>query len=155
MIQSCKKLSVQFSSVTQPCSTLWDPMDYSTPGFPVRNQLSVPTQTPVHWIGDAIQLSHPLLSPSPPTLNHSQHQGLFKWVSSSHQVVKVLEFWLQYQSFQWIFRVDFIWDWLVWSPCYLRNSQESLLDDLVVEGFRLIFTTPSERLPLNCILLFL
>jgi len=69
-----------------------------------------------------------------------------------YQLAKVLE--LQHQSFQWIFRVDFLWDWLVWSPCSLRDSQESLLDDLVVEGFRLIFTTPSERLPLNCIILF-
>ena len=62
----------------------------------------------VHWVGDAIQPFHPLLSPSPLALNLSQHQGLFKWVSSSHQVTKVLELQLQHQSFQWIFRVDFL-----------------------------------------------
>ena len=65
-------------------------------------------QTHVLWFGDAIQPSHPLLSPSPPAFNLPQHQGLFQWVSSSHQVAKVLEFQLQYQSFQWIFRVDFL-----------------------------------------------
>ena len=66
------------------------------------------TQTYVHWVGDAVQPSHPLSSPSPPAFNLSQHQGLFKWVSSSHQVSKVLEFQLQHQSFQWIFRTDFL-----------------------------------------------
>ena len=66
-----------------------------------------------------------LSSPSPPTFNLSQHQGLFQWVSSSHQVAKVLEFQLQHQSFQWIFRTDFLQDWLVWSPCSPRDSQES------------------------------
>ena len=66
------------------------------------------TQTHVHPVGDTIQPSHPLSSPSPPAFNLSQHQGLFKWVSSSHQVVKVLEFQLQYQSFQWLFRTDFL-----------------------------------------------
>ena len=81
---------VQFSSVTQSCPTLCNPMDCSTPGFPVHHQLPEMTQTHVHWVGDAIQPSHPLLSPSPPTFNHSQHQGLFKWVSSWHQVAKVL-----------------------------------------------------------------
>ena len=77
----------------------------------------------VHWVGDAIQPSHPLSSPS--TFNLSQHQGLFQWVSSSHQVAKVLELQLQHQSFQWIFRVDFLLDWMVWSPCSARDSQES------------------------------
>ena len=66
------------------------------------------TQTHVHWVSDTIQPSHPLSSPSPPALNLSQHQGLFKWVSPSHQVAKVLEFQLQHQSFQWIFRTDFL-----------------------------------------------
>ena len=101
-------ISAQFSSVAQSCLTLCDPMDCSTPGFPVHHQLLEFTQTYVHWVGDAIQPSHPLLSPSPPAFNLSQHQGLFKWVSSSHQVAKVLEFQLQYQSFQWIFRTDFL-----------------------------------------------
>ena len=90
----------QFSSVTQSCPTLCDHMNHSTPGLPVHHQLSEFTQTHVHWVGDAIQPSHPLSSPSPPALNLSQHQGLFKWVSSSHQVAKVLEFQLQHQSFQ-------------------------------------------------------
>ena len=89
-----KMISVedQFSSVTQSCPTLCDPMNCSMPGLPVHHQLLESTQTNVHWVGDAIQPSHPLLSPSSPALNLSQHQGLFKWVSSSHQVAKVLSF---------------------------------------------------------------
>ena len=79
--------SVQFSSIAQLCPTLCDPMNHSTPGLPVHHQLLESTQTHVYWVGDAIQPSHPLSSPSPPALNLSQHQGLFKWVSSSHQVV--------------------------------------------------------------------
>ena len=82
----------QFSAVAQSCLTPCDPMNRSTPGLPVHHQLPESTQTHVHWVGDAIQPSHPLLSPSPPALNLSQHQGLFKWVISSHQVAKVLEF---------------------------------------------------------------
>ena len=81
-------------------------MDCSMPGLPVYHQLLELTQTHVHWVGDAIQPSHPLSFPSPPTFNISQHQGLFQWVSSSHQVATVLEFQLQHQSFQWIFRTD-------------------------------------------------
>ena len=99
--------SVQFSSVTQSCLILCDPMTRSTPGLPVHHQLPEFTQTHVHHIGDATQSSHPLLSPSPPAFNLSQHQGLFQWVTS-HQVAKVLELQLQQQSFQWIFRVDFL-----------------------------------------------
>ena len=82
-------------------------------------------QTHVHWGGDAIQPSHPLSTPSPPAFNLSQHQGLFQWVSSLHQMAKVLEFQLQHQSFQWIFRTDFLYDGLVGSPCSPRDSQES------------------------------
>ena len=99
---------VQFSSVTQSCLTLCNPMDCSAPGFSVHHQLLEFTQTHVHWVSDAIQPSHPLSSPSPPAFNLSQHQGLFKWVSSLHQVAKVLEFQLQHQSFQWISRTDFL-----------------------------------------------
>ena len=113
------------SSVAQSCPTLCDPMNRSRPGLPVHHQLPEFAQTYVHRVGDAIQPSHPLLSPSPPALNLSQHQGLFQWVSSSHQVAKVLEFQLQHQSFQWIFRTDFLWDGLVGSPCSPRDSQES------------------------------
>ena len=83
--------SVQFSSVTQSCPTLCDLMNCSTLGFPVHHELPEFTQTHVHWVGDAIQPSHPLLSPSP-AFNLSQHQSLSKWVSSSHQVAKILEF---------------------------------------------------------------
>ena len=100
--------SVEFSLVAQSYLTYCDPMDCSMPGFPVHDQFSEVTQTHVHWVGDAIQPSHPLSSLSPPAFNLSQHQGLFKWVSSSHQVDKVLEFHLQYQSFQWIFRTGLI-----------------------------------------------
>ena len=103
---SLSRFLFQFSSVAQSCLTLCDPMDCSTPGLPVHHQL--PEFTHVHWVGDAIQLSHPLSSPSPLTFNLSQHQGLFKGVSSWHQVAKVLEFQIQQQSFQWIFRTDFL-----------------------------------------------
>ena len=82
------------------------PVDWSTPGLPVHHQLLELAQTHVHLVGDAIQPSYPLSSPSPPAFNPSQHQGLFQWVSSSHQVAKVLE--LQHQPFQWIFRTDFL-----------------------------------------------
>ena len=99
--------SVQFGSVAQPCPTLCDPINRSTPALPVHHQLLEPIQTHIHWDSDAIQPSHPLSSPFPPTFNLSQDQGLLKWVSSSHQVTKVLEFKLQ-QSFQWVFRTDSI-----------------------------------------------
>ena len=103
----------QFSSVAQLCPTLCNPMDCNTPCFPVYHKLPEFTQTHVHWIGDAIQPSHPLLPPSPPAFNLSQHQGLFKWVSSSHQVAKVLEFQLWHQSFQWNpGLISFRMDWL-------------------------------------------
>ena len=98
----------QFSSVSQSCSTLCNPMDWTIPGFPVHHQLPKLAQTHVHQVSDAIQPSHPLSSPSPPDFNPSQHHHLFQKVSSSHQVAKVLEFQLQHQSFQWIFRTDFL-----------------------------------------------
>ena len=84
------KKNIQFSSVTQSCPTLCAPTDCSTPGLPVHHKFPEFTQTHGHWIGDVIQPSHPLLSTSSPTFNLSQHQGLFKWVSSSHQVAKIL-----------------------------------------------------------------
>ena len=84
--------SVQFSSVARSCPTLCDPMNRSTPGLPVHHQLPEFTETHVHRVSDAIQPSHPLSSLSPPALNPSQHQGLFQWVNSSHEVAKVLEF---------------------------------------------------------------
>ena len=104
--------SLSISSV-QSLSHVWlfNPMDCSTPGFPFYLQLLEPAQTHFHWVGDAIQPSHPLLSPFPPAFNVSEHQGLFQWVSSLHHVLKVLELQLQHQSFQWIlglisFRID-------------------------------------------------
>ena len=114
-----------FSSVTQSCQTLCDPVNRSTPGLPVHHQLPELAQTHVHPVSDAIQPPHPLSSPSPPASNLSQHQGLFKWVSSSHQVAKVLEFQLQHQSFQWALRTDLLYDGLVGSSCSPRDSQES------------------------------
>ena len=99
-------LTLQFNSVAQSCLTLCDPMNCTTPGLPVHHQLPESIQTQVRWVSDAIQPSHPLSSPSPPALNLSQHQSLFKWVSSSHQVAKVLEFQPQHQSFQWTPRTD-------------------------------------------------
>ena len=100
-------------------------MDCSMPVFPVHHQLPRLAQTHVHLVNDTIQPSHPLLSPSPPPFNLAQHQGLLQWVSSLHQVAKLLEFQLQHQSFQWIFRTDFLWHWLVWSSCSPRDSKES------------------------------
>ena len=100
------ELYIAFSSVAQSCLTLCDSINHSTPVLPVHHQLLESTQTHVHWVGDASQPSHPLSSPSPTALNLSQHQGLFNWVSSSHQVAKVLEFQLQHQSFQWTPRAD-------------------------------------------------
>ena len=100
-------------SVTKSCPTLCDPMDCSTPGFPVFHYLLEFAQTQVHWVGNAIQPSCSLSPPFPPAFNLSQHRGLFQWVGSLHQVAKVLELQLQHQSFQWLFRVDSFWiDWL-------------------------------------------
>ena len=103
----------EFSSVTLSCLTLCYPMNRSTPGFPVHRQLPEFTQNHAHWVSDAIQPSHPLLSSSPPASNPSQHQGLFLWVSSSHEMAKVLEFQVQHQSFQWTpSLISFRMDWL-------------------------------------------
>ena len=130
-IYNGKCFKVQFSSVAQSCPTLCYPLDCSTPGLPVHHQLPEFTQTHVHWVGDAIQPSHPLSSPSPPALNLSQHQGLFRWVSSLHQVAKVLEFQLQHQSFcsirhGWWFMIYFsrylLAQWLVESLKWRRNG---------------------------------
>ena len=114
-----------FSSVTELCLTLCDPINCSIPGLPVHHQLPEFAQTRVHWVGVAIQPSHLLLSPSPPAFNLSQHLGLFKWVSSSQLMwPRVLEFQL-HQSFQWTPRTDFLEDGLVGSSCSPRDSQES------------------------------
>ena len=120
-----KSCAFQFSSVTQSCTTLCNPMNHSTPGLPVHHQLPEFTQTNVHRVGDAIQPSHPLSSPSPPAPNPSQHQSLFQWVNSSHEVAKVLEFQLYHHSFQRTPRTDLLQNGLVGSPCSPRDSQES------------------------------
>ena len=105
--------NIQFSSVAQSCLTLCDPMNCSTTGLPVHHQLLESVQIHVRWVSDAIQQSHPLSSPSPPALNLSQHQGFFEWVSSLHQVAKVLDFQLQHLSFQWTpGLISFRMDWL-------------------------------------------
>ena len=140
--------SVQCSSVPKSRPTLCDPMDCSMPGFPIHHQLPELTQTLVHGVCDAIQPSHHLSSAST-AFNIPQHQGLFQWVSSSHQVTKVLEFQHQHQFFQWIFRTDFLYDWLVGSPCNPRDSQEfsptsqfKSINSLVLTFFIVQFSQP-------------
>ena len=118
---------VQFSSVTQSCPTLCDPMNRSMPGLPVHHQLLEFTQTHGHRVRDAIQPSHPRSSPSSAP-NPSQHQSLFQWVNALHEVAKVLEFQLQHHSFQRNPRADLLQNGLVGSPFSPRDSQ-SLLQD--------------------------
>ena len=116
----------RFSSVQSfSCVPLCDPMNRTTPGLPVHHQLPEFTQTHVHQVGDAIQPTHHLSSPSPPAPNPSQHQSLFQRVNSSHEVAKVLEFQLQHQSFKLTPGTDLLYDGLVGSPCSPRDSQES------------------------------
>ena len=117
--------SVQFSSVAQLCPTLCDPMNRSTPGLPVHHQLPEFIQTHVHQVSDVIQPSHPLLFPSPPAPNPSQHWSLFQWVNSSNEVAKVLAFQLQHHSLQRNPRADLLQNGLVGSSCSPRDSQES------------------------------
>ena len=102
----------QFSLVAQSCPPLCDPMNHSTPGLPVHHQLPESTQTHVHWVSDAIQPSHPLSSPSPPAPNPSQHQGLFQWVNSSHEVALAS------------YKRASLWPWYVWSM-YHDGSEHS------------------------------
>ena len=116
---------VQFSSVAQSCPTLCDLMNHSTPGLPVHHQLPEFTQAHVHRVSDAIQPSHPLSSPSSPAPYPSQHQSLFQWVNSLHEVDKVLDFQLQHHSLQRNPRADLLQNGLVGSPCSPRDSQES------------------------------
>ena len=112
--------SIQFSH-----SVVSDSLRLHEPQHTSNHQLLEFTQTHVHQVGDAIQPSHPLSSPSPPALNLSQHQGLFQWVRSSHQVAKVLEFQFPHQSFQWTPRTHLLQNGLVGSLCGPRDSQES------------------------------
>ena len=115
--------SVQFSRSVM--SNSCDPMNCSMPGLPVHHQLLEFTQTHIRRVSDAIQPSPPLSSPSPPAPSSSQHQSLFQWVNSSHEVAKVLEFQLQHHSFQRNPRADLLQNGLVGSPCSPRDSQES------------------------------
>ena len=102
------EFAVHFSSFSQLCPTLCDPMDCSTPGLPsTTNSWSLLKLMSIESVMPSNHLI-PLSSPSTPALNLSQHQGLFQWVSSSHQVAKVLEFQLQHQSVQWMLRTDFL-----------------------------------------------
>ena len=101
------------------------PMDCSTTGLPVLHYLLELVQTHTHGVSDVIQPSHPLSSPFPLAFNPSQHQGLFQWVDSTHQLVKLLE--LQNQFFQWLYRVDSLYYWVVWSPFSSNDSQESCI----------------------------
>ena len=118
--QRPQKAVVQSLSCLTPCN----PTNCSTPGFPVHHHLPESAQTHVHWVM-CIQPFRPLSSPSPPALNLSQHQGLFQWVGGLHHVAKILELQLQHQSFHWIFRADFLYNWLAWSPWSPRDPQES------------------------------
>ena len=111
--QKIRQGSVQFSSVAQLCLTLWDPMDCRTPGLPVHHQLPEFTQTQVHQVGDAIQLSHHLSSPFPPAFNLPQQQGLFQWVSSLHPVAKYWSFSFSISpSNDYSVLISFRMDWL-------------------------------------------
>ena len=125
-------------SVTQFCPTLCDPMDCNTPGFPVLHHLPELAQTHVHWVGDVIQPSRPLLPTS--AFNLSQHQGLFQWVGFSHQVAKVLEVQPQHQSLQWIFRID---SW-IWPFVILRDwKSTSILYTIYLSFFILLWVSVS------------
>ena len=110
--------------LTAVSKSLW-PHELHHTRLSVLHYLLEFAQTHGHWVNDAVKSSHPLSPPFPPALNFPQPQGLFQWVGSSHQVAKVLELQPQHQSFQWIFRIDFLYDWLVWSLCSPRDSQES------------------------------
>ena len=110
-----------YCSVSQSCPTLFNLTNCRTPGLPVSHHFLKFAQVHVCCIGDAIQPSHSLTPFSPSVFCLSQHQGLFQWVSCSHQMTKILELQLQHQFFQWVFRIDFPQDWLVWPPCLLSH----------------------------------
>ena len=122
---------VQFSSTTQLWLTLCNSRDCSTPGLPVHHQLLKPTQTNLHQVVDAIQPSLPLSSPSPPAFNLSQNQGLFQWVSSLHQVAKVLQLQLQHQSFQWNIQFWFPLGWTGWISLQSKGLSRVLSNSTV------------------------
>ena len=138
-------LRIQFSSVVQSCPTLCHPMNHSTPGLPVHQQLQEFTQTHIHWVSDAIQPFHPQSSPSPPALNPSQHQSLFLWVNSSHEEYKGLysksygfpvvmygcESWTTKKAECWRIDAFELWCWriLLGVPCTARRSNRLIVMD--------------------------
>ena len=140
----CPK-AISCCSVTQSCLTLCSLMDCRMSGFPVLHHLPELAQTHVHWISDVIQPSHPLSSLSPPSFNRAQHQGLFQWVGSSHQVPRLLKFQLQHLSFQWL--ISFRTDWLdllavqgtLKSLLQHHSSKVSILWPSAFFIFRLVF----------------
>ena len=138
-------LLYQFSSVTQSCPTLCDPMDCnSTPGFPVHDQLPGFTQTHVHWVSAAIQPSHPLSSPFSPAPNPSQHQSLFQWVNSLHEVAKVLEFLSALASF--LPKKSQGWshsEWTGWIS--LQSKGLSRVSNTTVQKHQFFGTQPSSQ----------
>ena len=119
-------LIVVHCSVMKSCPTLCNCLGCSMRDFLVIHYLYEFAQTHVHWVSDAIQPSHPLSTPSPPALNLS-HQDLFQWVGCSHQVAKKLKH--HHQCLQWIFSIDFLWNWLVWPPFSLRTLKSLLQHD--------------------------
>ena len=123
-IEAKDKETLSVSWVNESCLTIWEPMDCSTPGFPVHHQPLETTQTQLHRVSDAIQPSHPLSSPSPPALNLYQHQGLFNWVSSLHQVAKYWRFSFNISPSNEHPRTDLLQDGLAGSPCSPRDSPE-------------------------------
>ena len=136
VIESC-----QYSSVAKSCLTLWNPMDCSNQAslsFTISRSLL--KSCPLSWWCHATISSSVI--PSPPAFYFSQHQGLFQWVSSLHQVAKVLEFPFQHQSFRWVFRVDFLSDGLVWSPCSPRDSQR-VFSSTMIQKYWFFGTQPS------------
>ena len=118
---------IQFCSVARSCLTFCSSMNSSMQGSPAHHQLLESTETHVYHVGDSIQPSHPLLSPSPLTFNLSQQQGLLQWVSSLHQVATLLEFQLQRQYFQWVFRTDFLVQGTLKSLLQHHSSKVSIL----------------------------
>ena len=136
--------SVQLSSVDQSCPTLCDPMNRSTPGLPVHHHLPEFTQTHVHWVRDAIQPSYLLSSLSPTAPNPSQHQSLFQWVNSSHEVAKVLEFQLQHHSFQ---RTTKDWSPLEWTGWISLQSKglSRVFSNTTVQKHQFFGTQPSSQ----------
>ena len=131
-------------SVTKLCLTLCNSIDYSVPGFPVVHYLLEFAQTHVHWVGDAIQPSHPLSSPFS-ALNLSQHLGLFQWIGSLHQVAKVLELQLQRQSFQWILGLISLTGWI-----YLQSKGLSkVFSGTTVQKHQFFSTQLSLCCPIN------